>query len=156
MTKNKTDRRGGQPADGKFGTGNQPHEFSDALARQIMQMAGLQLSQKEIGAVLEISEDTIQRHYHNHWRKGKEQAGVGLRSSAFQMARGVLNDPDKPENGYKIPPDRAMIMFLLKTQFGFKESSKHEIISKGGPSENGHSASETLHSRLNKIGGHDA
>lgn len=121
-------RRDGTPYEGK--AGNVPHDPSPELRRQIEQMAGLQLTQIEIAGILQISPDTIQRHHKEDYEKGKARAGMTLRNRAWQMALGTLRDPERPELGY-VPggePDRAMIMFLLKTQFGFKERAVHEVV----------------------------
>jgi DNA-binding CsgD family transcriptional regulator len=142
------DQRGGG---GQGFRGNPPHERTEQMARQIEQMAGLQLVQRDIATILGISEDTIQRHYSEDYARGKTRSGLTLRNRAFEMAMGRLKDQDKPELGYEREPDRAMIMFLLKCQFGFRETSRHEIINPGGPQSGGHDAADAVAARLSQL-----
>jgi hypothetical protein len=141
------DARGGSPD----GRGNAPHEFSEAMAVQIEKMGGLGLRQKDMALILGISEDTIQRHYRDHYQRGKARMGMTLNNRAFDLAMGKLKDPDDPSKGYETPPNITMIIWLQKSQFGYRETSRHEIVNPDGPQEGGHSASDEVASRLERL-----
>lgn len=142
------DARGGSP---EGASGNQPHEFSEEMANQIEKMGGLGLRQKDMGLILGISEDTIQRHYRDAYAKGKARMGMTLNNRAFELAMGKLKDPNDPAKGYEIAPNITMIIWLQKSQFGYRETSRHEIINPDGPQEHGHSAAEQVANRLENL-----
>lgn len=126
----KDDRRGGG-AEGV--AGNPKHEYSDELAEKIEHLAGCGTRQSDIGIVLDISEDTIQRHYKDAFAKGHAKAGIKLNQSLFQQAMGTLNEKDddeiNPKDGFKKEPNLGAAIWLRKSQYGDKEVSRHEVAS---------------------------
>lgn len=134
----KKDRRGGG-AEGVMG--NPAHERTDEMARMIEEMAGVGTRQSDMAVILQISEDTIQRHYKVEFQRGKAKAGVTLNKSLFQQALGTPkpDDPEKPEdgaadplnpkNGFEKEPNLGAAIWLRKSQFGDKETSRHEVAS---------------------------
>jgi hypothetical protein len=122
-TSKRPDDRRGAP---KGSSGNIPHERTDEMAEQIATMVGLGMVQEDIGLVLKISPDTMQRHYKPELAIGKAASGFKLRQRAYALAMGTGGKEDD-----KTSPDTihrsatAMTMFLLKTQHGFKERVDH-------------------------------
>ena len=122
----KEDRRGAPATGSRVGTeyeghrGNLPHVPTDESRRQVETLAGLQISQAEIAMVLDVSPDTIQKHYPAEFQRGKAMKGIKLREHAYNLAFGVLNDPDDPAKGYKagFQPSERMTQFMLERQFG--------------------------------------
>lgn len=103
-----------------------PHERTDEMAEQIATMVGLGMVQDDIGLVLKISPDTMQRHYKAELAIGKAESGFKLRQRAYALAMGegkvVGTSPDAVHRSAT-----AMTMFLLKTQHGFKERMGHDF-----------------------------
>lgn len=121
-----TDRRGAPK--GSFG--NVPHEPTEESRRQVEKLAGLQISQAEIAMVMDVSPDTIQRHYSAEFARGKALKGIKLREHAYDLAFGVLNDPDDPSKGYKagFQPSERMTQFMLERQFGMVQQTRQEHV----------------------------
>ena len=78
----KTDRRGSKP--GQFG--QPPYERSDEVAHQVETMTGFGMTHIEMGQVLGVSPDTLQRHYPNELEIGKAKAKERLINRAYRMA----------------------------------------------------------------------
>lgn len=112
----RADKRGAPPGH----KGNVPHVVTDENRVKIERMAGLQISQAEIAMVMGISADTIQRHYAVEFERGKALKGIKLREHAYDLAFGLLVDPDNPQKGYKpgYQPSESMTRFMLERQFG--------------------------------------
>lgn len=140
------DARGTPP--GHFG--QPPHEPTPETRHQVETMAGLGMVQTDIGRVLRVSPDTLQRHYREELDRGKVLAGMSLRQRAFQIAMGQ-NLPQGLDPAAAHRASVPMTMFLLKTQHGFKETSRHEHAdAAGGPQEAGNPAA-TVRERLRSI-----
>jgi len=103
-----------------------PHERTDEMAHQVETMVGLGMVQEDIGKVLKLSPDTLQRHYRDELDNGKAKAGLTLRRRAYQLAMGEGSAPGtSPDTSHRSAT--AMTMFLLKTQHGFKERMGHDF-----------------------------
>lgn len=138
--KSREDRRGAPPGsragtehEGKFG--NLPHVPTDETRRQVETLAGLQISQVEIGMVMGVSDSTIRRHYSEEFERGRALMGVKLRGHAYDQAFGKLKNPDKPEDGYvpEFRPDPRMTQFMLERQFGMVQQTRQEHV--GDPNQ---------------------
>lgn len=130
------DRRGATATGSRVGTeyeghrGNLPHIATDENRRLVEKLAGLQISQAEVALVLDVSPDTIQRHYPEEFARGKAMKGIKLREHAYDLAFGVLIDPDDPAKGYKaaFPPSEKMTQFMLERQFGMVAQNRTEHV----------------------------
>lgn len=124
--KDPTKLKKGGSAPGVFGGGQVPHEKTPELAFQVKELAGFQMTQENIAKVLGISADTLQKHYRDEIDEGRTAMELRLRRSLFEQAMGVKKDPDDPNSEWLTRPNMVAGFFLAKTQFGFRETSRHE------------------------------
>lgn len=118
----KPDQRGAPK--GKFG--NVAHERTDELARQIETMAGLGIPQEDMALILNISVDTIGRHYREEADKGLARAKVTLLNRAHRMAMMEgLPQGITPDRAYEIASRK--IDFLLNVVHRVRPGTEHDF-----------------------------
>jgi len=66
--------------------GRPPHVPTDRDRRQVEVMTGLGLTQEQIGKILNVSEDTLQRHYADEIASGVAKANVQVAQNLFNIA----------------------------------------------------------------------
>lgn len=126
----RTDRRGIKPGS-RVGTdfegtrGNLPHEVTDERREFVKRLAATMLSQAEIASVMEISPDTIQRHYADEFKWGRFNQGLYMREHAYRLAYGILKDPDDPSQGYVREPSEKMVMWALERLHGLVPETRN-------------------------------
>ncbi len=160
------DRRGAKPGNPTMpqehggAIGQQPHEPTEELRHQVETMVGLGMVQADIGKVLRVSTDTLVRHYRDELDRGKLLAGMNLRQRAYDMAMGKkLLNPDGTVNDKLTDVQRAaverasvpMTIFLLKTQHGFKETSRHELANTNDGPQTAENPADAVRARLRAI-----
>ena len=119
---NQPDKRGAPK--GSFGT--VAHERSDETARQIETMAGLGISQEDMAIILNISVDTIGRHYREEADKGLARAKVTLLNRAHRMAMMEgLPQGITPDRAYEIASRK--IDFLLNVVHRVRPGTEHDF-----------------------------
>lgn len=118
----KPDQRGAPK--GKFG--NVAHERSEETARQIETMAGLGIPQEDMALILNISVDTIDRHYREEADKGLARAKVTLLNRAHRMAMMEgLPQGITPDRAYEIASRK--IDFLLNVVHRVRPGTEHDF-----------------------------
>jgi hypothetical protein len=95
--------------------GRPPKRTEDTPA-QIMRMAGLGLTLDEIALILDINPGTLDRwlvdpEIKKLYKMGRAEIHHKMTTSAYRMA---------------LEGDRVMMIFLLKTKFGYREVERHE------------------------------
>lgn len=93
----------------------------------LMTAAGF--AQQIIAPILKISVPTLKLHYADELATSKGTYLGRVASMAFAMALGrpAKYDAEGRLIQAELKPDRAMVMFILKTQGGWKETSVVEI-----------------------------
>lgn len=95
-----------------------PHiKFSEEVAAKIEHLAALGMTQADMGFILGISDDTIQRYYSEAYGKGKAVAKAKVANKLFEKA---------------MSGDSASIFFYLKTQAGWRETQHVDNTSSDG------------------------
>lgn len=89
--------------------GRPPHVPTDRDRRQVEIMTGLGLTQEQIGKILGVSEDTLQRHYADEIANGVAKANV-------QVAQNLFNIATSREQG-----SVAAAIFWMKSRGKWKE-----------------------------------
>lgn len=89
--------------------GRPPHVPTDRDRRQVEVMTGLGLTQEQIGKILGVSEDTLQRHYADEIANGVAKANV-------QVAQNLFNIATSREQG-----SVAAAIFWMKSRGKWKE-----------------------------------
>ena len=103
------------------GSGRKPFAPTNAQREAVRRMSGIGLTQPQIAQLIGdgICEDTLVKYFGTELELGRAQRGRKLMQCAFNRA---LKGSDK------------LLIFLLKTQYGFKETDRHEIAGpNGGP-----------------------
>lgn len=104
----KDDKRGAPK--GSFG--NVPYVRTDEVARQVEIMAGLGITQPDMESILQISGDTLARHYRAELDAGMAKAKFQLMERAHQMAMGLqVPEGVSKDEAYRIASKK--VDFLL-------------------------------------------
>lgn len=127
------DARGGgnaiKPAHGGA-IGQEPHVPTETTRGQVETMAGLGMTQADIGKVLKVSPDTLQRHYADELAAGKAVKGAAYRQRLHDMVMGT-NAPAGASPDAILRASVPSLFFALKTQFGFRERERADPIPDG-------------------------
>lgn len=91
--------------------------FDPAVAEKVQEYAAVGMTQDQVAVVLGCSVDTIQRHYHEAWLKGKASANAKIAKRLFEKA---------------MSGDTASLIFWTKAQMGWKESQNVDHTSSDG------------------------
>jgi hypothetical protein len=91
--------------------GRPPHVPTDRDRRQVEVMTGLGLTQEQIGKILNVSEDTLQRHYADEIASGVAKANV-------QVAQNLFNIATSRDSGAV-----AAAIFWMKTRGKWRETN---------------------------------
>jgi len=91
--------------------GRPPHVPTDRDRRQVEVMTGLGLTQEQIGKILGVSEDTLQRHYADEIANGVAKANV-------QVAQNLFNIATSRDSGAV-----AAAIFWMKTRGKWRETN---------------------------------
>ena len=91
--------------------GRPPHVPTDRDRRQVEVMTGLGLTQEQIGKILGVSEDTLQRHYADEITNGVAKANV-------QVAQNLFNIATSRDSGAV-----AAAIFWMKTRGKWRETN---------------------------------
>ncbi|NBS71164.1 hypothetical protein EBT31_19990 [bacterium] len=106
----------------KRARGRPPHVPTDRDRRQVEVMTGFGLTQEQIGKILNVSEDTLQRHYADEISNGVAKANI-------QVAQNLFNIATSRDSGAV-----AAAIFWMKTRGRWRETNHHELTGKdGGP-----------------------
>lgn len=98
--------------------GRGPHiKYSEEFAGKVEHLAALGMTQEDVGHILGVSSDTLQRHYSEAWGKGKAVAKAKVANKLFEKA---------------MAGDSASIFFWLKTQAGWREVQRVDHTSSDG------------------------
>ena len=97
------------------GKGQPRKTRNEETARQVLKMAQLGVPHERIARKVALSTVVLRRLYAEELEQGNIDAEIALSNTAFRLA----TDPQNP--------DKAMIMFLLKTRFGYRETERKEI-----------------------------
>jgi hypothetical protein len=90
----------------------QPKAITPEVRARVAEYAGLGLTWSQISGVLKVPERTLQRYCQEDYNDGKAQKGAIAVAKLWQLVEG----------GHP-----ASIFFFLKTQMGWKETSKNEL-----------------------------
>jgi hypothetical protein len=102
------DRRGAKPGEHR----QQPHIRTEEIARQVETMTGLGITQNDMGHILQLSPDTLARHYRDELDRGMSKAKMTLLNRAYQMAMGqAVPEGVSKDAAYRISSDK--VDFLL-------------------------------------------
>lgn len=124
--------------------------LSPEQIKSLEQMCAFRMNQRDIAAILGISETTLQRllKYSQPAReaadRGRAKGSLKAYSTAFQLATG--HEVEKEVVKYnahrgryetvkvmeKVPPDSNMLRFWLQTQEGWRRTDKIELSGPGG------------------------
>ncbi len=102
------------------------HTPTDQTRESVKYMKIVGGKDADIAKALGITRPTLNKHYKQELKQGKQQLGGQLAKTAYQIAFGYKYKDGKGLIKEK-QPNPAMVMFLLKTQFGFSETQKHEF-----------------------------
>jgi hypothetical protein len=91
--------------------GRPPHVPADRDRRQVEVMTGLGLTQEQIGKILGVSEDTLQRHYADEITNGVAKANA-------QVAQNLFNIATSRDSGAV-----AAAIFWMKTRGKWRETN---------------------------------
>lgn len=98
------------------GKGQPPKKRDEETAKQVLKMAQLGIPHQKICHKIGLgSTNTLIKLYGPELEQGNIDAEIALSNTAFRLATDQQN------------PDKAMIMFLLKTRFGYRETERKEI-----------------------------
>ena len=92
-------------------------KYSEEFAGKVEHLAALGMTQEDVGHILGVSSDTLQRHYSEAWGKGKAVAKAKIANKLFEKA---------------MSGDSASIFFYLKTQAGWRETQHVDNTSSDG------------------------
>lgn len=101
-----------------------------AESRQLVGlMTAAGFAQGIIAPLLRISVPTLTAHYDQELKSAKGEYLSRVAQMAFAMALGrpAQYDAEGRQLRAEVKPDRAMVMFILKTQGGWKETSVVEV-----------------------------
>jgi len=90
---------------------------TDADKQLVMQMAAVGIAQEQIAAVIGLSVDTMVKHYKHEIETSKSKAIAKIGGTLYNKA---------------LKGDNTCMIFYLKTQGGWRETSHHEITGKDG------------------------
>lgn len=90
----------------------QPKAITPDVRARVAEYAGLGLTWSQISGVLKVPERTLQRYCQQDYNDGKAQKGAIAVAKLWQLV----------ESGHP-----ASVFFFLKTQMGWKETSKNEL-----------------------------
>lgn len=93
--------------------GRPPHVPTDRDRRQVEIMTGLGLTQEQIGKILGVSEDTLQRHYADEIESGVAKANA-------KVAQNLFNIATSRESG-----SVAAAIFWMKSRGKWRETNHH-------------------------------
>lgn len=105
--------------------GKPPHEPTEETRALVRDRAAVGVPYKMIAAELGIHHTTLLKHYHE----------VDLLSSKAKMIRkvaGRLFQCAMGDDKKGIPPDKILLMFIMKTQAGWTEKAGLEVTGKDG------------------------
>lgn len=110
------------------------HEPTAQTRKQVSMMAGLGITQVDIGKMLDISDSTLKRHYKLELAQGSAQAKVAILRSAFNQAVGAPAEYDAQGRLLRaeVKPVPVMTIFLAKARGGLREVQAHEHTGKDG------------------------
>lgn len=91
--------------------------ITNEMREQIRTLAGYCMTWPQIGNVMKVHHRTLQRHCQEDYDAGR---GAALGAYAGTLSKKALSG--------NVPA----LVFILKTQFGWKETSKHELIGEDG------------------------
>lgn len=97
--------------------GRKAHEPTEKDRHQAETLSGLGIPQEMIATILQISQDTLARHYREELDRGLAKAATQIAGWAFDSAR---------------KGNVTMRIFLAKTRLGWRETTHHELTGKDG------------------------
>ncbi len=86
---------------------------NETNSKQVKTLSSFGLTQKEIGAVIGCSEDTLQRHFKDEMAAGKPQAVANVAQTLYKLAIGG---------------NVAACIFWLKAQGKWKENVEEKVV----------------------------
>jgi hypothetical protein len=93
-----------------------PLKYDPVKAKDVLKMAQLGIPHDKICHKIGLgSVNTLKKLYEKELEQGRIDAEIALSNTAFRVAT-------DPEN-----PNPTMIMFLLKTRFGYRETERKEV-----------------------------
>lgn len=95
--------------------GRPPKKYDAKTALEVRKLAQLGIPYERIGLKVNLAVHTLKKLYSAELEQGKVEAEMALTNSAFRIATDPAN------------PNPAMIMFLLKTRFGYRETERKEV-----------------------------
>ena len=107
------DRRGSKP--GEFG--QPPHIATDENRRLVKALAAYGNRQDDIATILDISHDTLTRHYGRELKTGALEANAKVAEKMYKKA---------------IDGDNSCMQYWLSRRAGWKETTTHEHTGAGG------------------------
>lgn len=96
--------------------GRPPFEPTDDQRRMVKGMAALGIPYKDIGYVLGVSEDTVEKYFRNELDTGPAEANARVGRFLYEQATKNL----------------TAAIFWAKTRMGWREVERHEITGKDG------------------------
>jgi len=90
---------------------------SEADKTLVMQMCAVGISQEQVAAVIGVSVDTLIKYYKETLETSKPKAIAKIGGTLYNKA---------------LKGDNTCMIFYLKTQGGWRETSTHEITGKDG------------------------
>ena len=114
------------------------YEITAQQRQMVVMLKGIGADDETIALQVGVSKSTLRRHFPNELKTGRNWLAGRLGIQAVNMAM----------NG-----DRSMLIFVLKTQFGWKESGRVEHTgANGGAIQLENLTTEQLRSLLNTTG----
>lgn len=101
-----------------------PHEPTDKDRKQVTIMAGIGLTQSQIGKVLGISDDTLRKYYEHELETAESIMNAQVAQNLFSIATS------------KGSGSVAAAIFWMKTRAGWRETIKAEVEVRNEPSAN--------------------
>jgi len=105
------------------------YEPTDADRAQVRGRAQIGTPHEDIAFMLDISVETLRRHYVDELRRGRVVAQDIVRQLALDQARGIRRWQDpvtRVETLEKVEPSVTMTIWLTKVWLGWKEHMVHE------------------------------
>ena len=90
---------------------------NDTDKQLVMQMAAVGISQEQIAAVIGITHETLNKYYKEEVNTAKSKAIAKIGATLYNKA---------------LKGDNTCMIFYLKTQGGWRETTHHEITGKDG------------------------
>lgn len=97
--------------------GRPPYKKTPELAKQVEAMAAYGITQADIAACLDVSEDTLQRYYRKELDQGSPKAIARVAERLYKKC---------------LEGDTASMIFWLKTRAKWAETVKQEVTGKDG------------------------